>query len=70
MDPAVVTVALRLWSSDGALLDRGFIGSLCDGLHFTPGANGFDIQQMRLYTPLEDRIKGKTLPPRKRPETS
>jgi hypothetical protein len=28
MDPAVVTVALRLWSSDGALLDRGFIGSL------------------------------------------
>jgi hypothetical protein len=28
-------------------------------LHDTPGANGFDIQRMRLYTPLEDRIKRK-----------
>ncbi len=51
MDPAAVTVALRLWSSDGALLDRGFIGSL-DWLHEHAGANAFDIRRRTaIYSP-------------------
>lgn len=57
MNPAEVTVALRLWSSDGVLLGRGFIRPLW--LHDAPIANGFDRRRETLYTPLQDRIKGK-----------
>ena len=52
--PAVVTVALRLWSSDGTLLGRGFIGFL--GLRPTSGGSSI-LGRDALYTLLKDRIK-------------
>jgi hypothetical protein len=56
MDPAAVTVALRLWCSDGVLLGRGFIEPLELVARLT-GVVEFDIRRGNLYPPLEDRVK-------------
>jgi len=50
MNPAGVTIALRLWSSDGALLDRGFIRSLTTGCR-ARRMNDIDIRRVSAYIP-------------------
>ena len=57
MNPAGVTVALRLGPSDGVLLDRGFIGSLWVARGAAAGDS--TSAHVALYTLPGYRIKGK-----------
>ena len=58
MNPAGVTVARRLWSSDGTLLHRGFIRSLTTGWMARRHERVRLPTRDGLYSPLGDSIKG------------